>query len=84
MLNFTGKLQQVMSAEMTTGLGKTRIEIADSANVQINYLGQTRKATIEGDWSYLEGTTYIHPNPGYLLDIVVTSDQGDLEVVTVK
>ena len=84
LVDFTGDLQQNMSAVITTGMGKTRIEIADSANVQITYTGQTRKATIEGDWSRTEGTTYIHPNPGYLLDIVVNSDQGDLEVVIVK
>jgi len=84
LVDFTGDLQQNMSAVITTGMGKTRIEIADSANVQITYTGQTRKATIEGDWSRTEGTTFIHPNPGYLLDIVVNSDQGDLEVVIVK
>lgn len=84
LLDFSGKLQQDMSAVITTGMGKTRIEIADSANVQITYTGQTRKATIEGDWSRIEGTTYVHPNPGYLLDIVVNSDQGDLEVVIIK
>lgn len=84
LVDFTGDLQQNMSAVITTGMGKTRIEIANSANVQITYLGQTRKATIEGEWSRTEGTTYIHPNPGYLIDIVVNSDQGDLEVVIVK
>ena len=84
LLDFSGQLQQDMSAVITTGFGKTRIEIADSANVQITYTGQTRKATIEGDWSQGEGTTFIHSNPGYLLDIVVNSDQGDLEVVVVK
>ena len=84
LLNFTGNLQQDMSAIITTGLGKTRIEIADSANVQITYKGLTRNSTIEGDWRLLEGTTFIHSNPGYLLDIVVNSDQGDLEVVIVK
>lgn len=84
LVDFTGDLQQNMSAVITTGMGKTRIEIADSANVQVTYTGQTRKATIEGDWSRTEGTTYIHPNPGYLLDIVINSDQGDLEVVFVK
>jgi ribosomal silencing factor RsfS len=84
LLDFSGKLQQNMSAVITTGMGKTRIEIADSANVQITYSGQTRKATIEDDWSLVEGTTYVHSNPGYLLDIVINSDQGDLEVVIVK
>ncbi|MBA3075773.1 MAG: hypothetical protein FP831_19430 [Anaerolineae bacterium] len=84
LVDFTGDLQQDMSAAITTGMGKTRIEIADTANVQITYLGQTRNATIEGNWSRTEGTTYIHSNPGYLLDIVINSDQGDLEVVLVK
>lgn len=83
-LDFSGDLQEDMSAVITTGLGKTRIEISETVNVRITYTGQTRKSTIEGDWTRLEGTTYVRANPGNLLDIVVNSDQGDLEVVIVK
>lgn len=83
-LDFSGDLQQDMSAVITTGMGLTRIEIADTANVRITYTGQTRKFTVDGDWTRLEGTTYARPNPGNLLDIVVNSDQGDLEVVIVN
>jgi hypothetical protein len=84
LLAFSGDLQQNMSAVITTGLGKTRIEIDNSTNARITYTGQTRKSTLQGDWSIVEGTTYVHSNPGYLLDIVINSDQGDLEVVIVK
>jgi hypothetical protein len=84
LLDFSGDLQEDMSAVITTGLGKTRIEISDTVNVRITYTGQTRKSTIEGDWIRLEGTTYVRTNPGNLLDIVVNSDQGDLEVVIVN
>lgn len=84
LIDFSGELQQDMSVVITTGFGATRLEIPKNVNAQITYLAQSRKTTIEGDWKFVEGTTYVNPNPGYLLDIVVNSDQGDRQVVLVE
>jgi len=83
LLDFSGDLQRDMQVEVTTGLGVMRVEIDAAVNARITYRGMTRKTTIQGKWISEDGA-YIHPNPGYLLDLAINSDQGDLEVVLVE
>jgi hypothetical protein len=72
-----------MRVVVTTGLGVMRVEIDAAVNARVTYQGMTRKTTIQGDWISQDGA-YLHPNPGYLLDLVIQSDQGDLEVALVE